>query len=190
MLHVIVLVFAGGILAVVLTSLAGLVARFTPLKGPWAVAASTLGLSLILAGFATLLGWRIAAQVGDFMQAVGHAWEQLRASLQHNFVGAVLMKSLGGASSSTAASESGLTYLATGTVGALTDCIVIVFIGLFLAADPSFYKRGLTSLVPDSRRRTIAALLEAVVQALRQWLGGVLVAMFCVGLLTRGGELD
>lgn len=187
MLDVLMLLFAGGILAVVLTSLAGVVARFTPLKGPWALAASTLGLIVLLVGFVTLLGWRIADQVGDLMQAVRSAWDQLHTAMQHNAAGRALMNSITSPSSGVAESMSGLTTAATGTVGAITDCIVIVFIGLFLAANPPLYERGLMSLVPRSRQSTIAALLVTIIQALRQWLGGVLVAMLSVGVITGIG---
>jgi len=186
-LDVLVLIFAGGIFAIVLTSLARLVGRFTPLRGAWALVASTLGLIVILAGFATLLGWRVADELGNLTQAVNHAWEQLRSALEHNAGGRMLINSITLPSSSTATPLSGLTYAATGAVGALTYGIVIVFIGLFLAANPLLYRRGLLSLVPRSRQSILAGLLEAVVHALRQWLGGVLVAMVCVGLITGIG---
>jgi predicted PurR-regulated permease PerM len=186
-LDVLVLIFAGGILAIVLTSLACVVARFTRLRGAWALVVSTLGLILLLLGFATLLGWRVADQLGDLTQTVTHAWSQLRAALQQNAAGRMLIDSITSPSSSTATPLTGLTYAATGTVGAITYGIVILFIGLFLAANPPLYRRGLMSLVPRSRHTQISALLEAIVQALRQWLGGVLVAMLCVGVITGIG---
>jgi predicted PurR-regulated permease PerM len=64
-LDVLVLIFAGCILAIVLTSLARLVERFTPLKGPWALTASTLGLPVLFAGLGALLGWRLTDEVSE-----------------------------------------------------------------------------------------------------------------------------
>ena len=185
LLEVFVLIFAGGILAIVLTSLACVVGRFTPLKGTWALVASTVGLVALLAGSAILLGLRITDQLSDLMQAVRHAGDQLRAGLEHNAAGRALLHSVSSPSSGSPMSE--LTSAATDTAGAITDCVVIVFIGLFLAVDPDLYRRGLLSLVPHSRQNTVAALLESVVQALRQWLGGVLVAMLAVGVITGVG---
>jgi len=187
MLDVLVLIFAGCILAIVLTSLAGLIARFTPLQGAWALVASTLGLILLMAGFAALLGWRIADELGPLAQAITHAWDQLHVALQHNAAGRALINSVTSPSSSAAAPISGLTYAATDTVGALTDGLIIVFIGLFLAADPLLYRRGLMSLVPQSKQTRVVALFEALVQALRHWLAGVLLAMLCVGVLSGIG---
>lgn len=186
-LSVLVLIFAGGILAIVLTSLSSLVERATPLKGRWAFLTSTFALLIFLVGFATLLGWRIADQMGDLTQSVSNAWDQLRVALQQNAVGSALVKGLTQSSAGAASPVAGLTHAATGTVGALTDCVLILFIGLFLAADPSLYSRGLMSLVPRSRQNTVREVLEAVILALRKWLVGVLVAMLCVGLITGVG---
>jgi predicted PurR-regulated permease PerM len=80
-----------------------------------------------------------------------------------------------------------LTYAATGTIGAITAGLIILFVGMFLAVDPGLYRRGLMSLVPRSRRDTVESVLEALVAALRQWLGGVLVSMLCIGVITGIG---
>ena len=184
---VLALVFAGCILAIVLSSLACVMARFTPLRGSWALAASTLGLIVVLAGFATLLGWRIADQFGDLMQALRHAEEQLRTVLQQHSAGRRLLQSMGRSSFLSTVPVSHVTSVATSAARALTDCVVIVFIGLFLAADPPLYRRGLLSLIPDSKQDAATDVLRAVVRALRQWLAGVLVAMLCVGVITGMG---
>ena len=186
-LDVLVLIFAGCILAIVLTSLARLVERFTPLKGPWALTASTLGLLVLFAGHGALLGWRLTDEVSELTQAVGDAWDKLRTILQRNAVGRTLIDGLTSPSSGSASPISGLTYAATGTIGAITAALIILFVGMFLAVDPGLYRRGLMSLVPRSRRDTVESVLEALVAALRQWLGGVLVSMLCIGVITGIG---
>ena len=186
-LDVLVLIFAGSILAIVLTSLAHFVERFTRLKGSWALAASTLGLIVLLAGIATLLGWRITNELSDLTEAVRDAWDKLRVILQHNALGRDLINGLTKDASGTTSPISGLTYAATGTVGIITACLIILFIGMFLAVDPPLYRRGLMSLVPRSRRERAGDLLEAIVVALRRWLGGVLLSMLCVGAITGIG---
>lgn len=63
----------------------------------------------------------------------------------------------------------------------------MVFLGLFLAADPGLYRRGLLRLIPlRARPRWETALIEAG-HALERWLLGQLVAMVCVGVLTGLG---
>ena len=66
----------------------------------------------------------------------------------------------------------------------LTDVVVIVFLGLYLAADPDLYRRGTLHLVPRGGRDRARAGLDAAGEALRKWLMGQLSAMVAVGVLT------
>jgi predicted PurR-regulated permease PerM len=187
LVDVVVLVFAGCVLAIVLNSLARVVERFTPLRGSWALATSTFGLLVVLVGLAALLGWRVADQLADLTQTVSHAWEQLHTLMQRNVVGRAVLSSMSEASPGTAAPVSRLTHAAAGAVGAAIGCIVIVFVGLFLAADPRTYQRGLLSLLPPAHQSAARETIEAVVLALRHWLAGVAAAMLCVGVITGVG---
>jgi predicted PurR-regulated permease PerM len=184
-IDVIVLVFAGGVLAIVLRSLAALAERHTPLRGVWALTAATLTLLFLLGAFGALIGWRIADQLGDLTQAVSHAWSELSGLLEHSPLGHLLLSRL--TSSSAVTTGSSLTHAATGTIGALTDLVIILFVGLFLAADPDLYRRGLLALAPPSRRDKLVDVLDSVVTALERWLGGVVVSMLCVGVISGTG---
>ncbi|MCB9540153.1 MAG: AI-2E family transporter [Myxococcales bacterium] len=68
--------------------------------------------------------------------------------------------------------------------GALGGYVVFLFVGLFLAFDPSTYRRGLLRLVPPARRERAGEVLAASAHVLRMWMFGKAVAMVLVGVLT------
>jgi predicted PurR-regulated permease PerM len=71
--------------------------------------------------------------------------------------------------------------IASGVLGA---AIVVVFVGLFLAASPGTYRRGVLSLVPRPRRQRVGEVLDEMARALRWWLAGQLVAVIIIALST------
>jgi predicted PurR-regulated permease PerM len=65
---------------------------------------------------------------------------------------------------------------------------VLVFVGgLYMALDPDAYRRGLLKLVPADYQAKAVATLDDISDALRLWLGGVLVVMTLVAILTAVG---
>jgi len=47
--------------------------------------------------------------------------------------------------------------------GLLGNAIVVVFVGLFAAADPGTYRRGVLALLPRDRRQRAGEILKAAV---------------------------
>ena len=70
---------------------------------------------------------------------------------------------------------------------ALTDTLLLIVGGIFLAARPKLYRTGIIKLVPEEARGRTAQALDDVWRALRLWLAGRLAAMVLVGLLTGLG---
>src|SRR5690606_13068631 len=79
----------------------------------------------------------------------------------------------------------------TGTAALLWDgvakFIFVLYLGLFLAAAPGKYRRGVVSLFPKPRRGRADEVLLQLGRALQGWLLGQLIAMLLVGLLTGVG---
>jgi predicted PurR-regulated permease PerM len=187
LMEALLLLFAAGVLAIALTSLTRALERITPLRRAWALGATAAGLLIALAAFFALIGWRIADQVGPLTHAIASAWSQLRESLHTTPAGQVVLRILAEAPASVGASLTTGLHAATGTVGLLADVVLVVFIGLFLAADPVLYRRGALRLAPQALRARFAETLDALGAALRRWLAGVLVSMICIGLITGVG---
>jgi predicted PurR-regulated permease PerM len=89
-----------------------------------------------------------------------------------------------------AASPETMNKVAKGTLtafGAIADIVLVVFLSIYLALDPTLYRRGLVKLFPKGARPRVAAALEEAGTALHKWLMGQLFAMVCVGTLTAIG---
>ena len=77
---------------------------------------------------------------------------------------------------------------ALGTVmGVFADIFLVLFAGLYIAAQPKLYRDGFLKLVPPHDRARIDATLVRCGVFLRNWLLGQLIAMVVVGTLTWAG---
>jgi len=62
--------------------------------------------------------------------------------------------------------------------------LIVIFGGIFLAAQPRFYGVGAIKLIPPDKRALIAEAADESAVALRLWLKGQIVAMIAIGILT------
>jgi predicted PurR-regulated permease PerM len=72
----------------------------------------------------------------------------------------------------------------THTVEALGGILIVVFLSIYLAADPQLYRRGVLALIPDRRRAQAALVMDRVATVLRKWLVTQLIAMLVIGSVT------
>lgn len=177
-----VLIFGGIILAVVLRSVMALITRFTPVRGRWALLLAILVLILIVGLLGLLIGSRVMTQVGQLTQTLPRAWARLRQSFEGTSLGRELLQ---GMQSQTSISSwiGKLRGIATVTFGAFVDAGVIIFTGLYFAADPALYRRGLLHLAPLPAREHVERAMDRMIGALSRWLRGVLLAMLSIGVV-------
>jgi predicted PurR-regulated permease PerM len=62
--------------------------------------------------------------------------------------------------------------------------VMVVFLALYIAADPHIYRRGFLMLVPIARRERFGSLLTALAFTLRTWFATQLIAMLVIGVVT------
>lgn len=70
---------------------------------------------------------------------------------------------------------------------AVLGASLVIVGGVYLALDPHNYRQGVLKLVPREYHANAVATLDDVGEALHRWLGGVLVTMTLVGLMTGIG---
>lgn len=70
-----------------------------------------------------------------------------------------------------------------------TKVILVVVLAAFLVHRPDLYHRGLRRLVPPEQEEAFDEAWVRVRDALRRWVGGILVAMLIMGTLTAAGLL-
>lgn len=67
---------------------------------------------------------------------------------------------------------------------ALTGLVVVLVAGVYLAAQPRLYGRGVLALVPPHARPRTVSTVKAVVEAISAWLKAQAISMAFVGLFT------
>jgi predicted PurR-regulated permease PerM len=187
--RVLLLTFAGVLLAILLNAAAGWIAQKTPLSYGWSLTA-VIGVLLIAAGLTT---WRlqsaIVEQVQQFSEALPQSVSELRRQLEQAGIGGWLPQEMPSVSS--VAQQSGalsrLTGLASGALDAIVGVIVVLFVGLYGAAAPQTYQRGIRHLVSKNRRQRADEVLCTLGATLRWWIVGQLISMTIVGTLIGGG---
>ncbi|MDQ6828192.1 MAG: AI-2E family transporter [Gemmatimonadota bacterium] len=68
------------------------------------------------------------------------------------------------------------------TLEVFAGLLLVLFIAIYIAAEPDMYRRGLLALVPLRSRARIDAVLTGEAQSLRKWLITQLIAMIAVGV--------
>lgn len=71
-----------------------------------------------------------------------------------------------------------------GIISAGANLLVALTVGIYFAFRPESYEGGLLSLVPAGARERLREAFEAAGNALHHWLGGQLISMLLVGILT------
>lgn len=184
---VFIIVFGGILLAAALRALTNFTVRHTPLSDRWALAAVVLVLLALLILGGWLIGEQVAAQLQELYKLLPDAVARTRAWMEKTPLGATILDyahSVADGGSDGSAGLASVAKFAAGTFGMLTNIIVILFLGLYLAADPDLYRRGAIDLIPHGGRERVRAALDASGVALRKWLMGQLSAMVAVGVLT------
>jgi predicted PurR-regulated permease PerM len=185
-MHVLLLAFAGVLFAIFLSALSDWLRRQTGLRYGKALAAVIAALALMTVGLGWLLANRLAAQAAELSQKLPQSLQQIRDYLEAFPWGRLLLeKAPQAAQSLTQAGDfSRVTGLVSGVANFLVAGVVILFVGIFGAAEPEVYKNGLLHLVPQARRQRIAQALDAVVYNLRAWMVGQVCLMVLMAVTT------
>jgi predicted PurR-regulated permease PerM len=70
------------------------------------------------------------------------------------------------------------------TIAAVAGLLLIIFLAIYIAADPDTYHAGLMHLFPKPSRRRAGETLSAMATVLRKWLVTQLIAMATIGAVT------
>jgi predicted PurR-regulated permease PerM len=186
-LHVVLLMFAGLLVAIFLHGLALGLAKVTHLGHKGALALVLLLLVLIFGGIGWLAFPKLVDQLGQVGDKVPLGLEKLKEHLQTSKLGAIIVSYVPPQSAFSAWRDNMVGSIGTfmsGIVGAVVTVAVIAFIGLYLAAEPTLYIGGLLRLVPTAQRDRLAEVLGAIGYTLKWWLIGQAIDMVIIGVLT------
>jgi predicted PurR-regulated permease PerM len=178
------LVFAGVLLAIFLRTLAIWISGLTRLKVGWSL---TIVLLLLLGGAAltsVLFAPRLAEETQQLTEKLPEAVTQLTDWLRGYSWGRWLLNEMPDGPAGEGSGQ--VVERATGAASKLFHGIVafaiVLFVGIYLAAEPEPYQRGLLRLFPIARRQRAGEVMFATGYTLRWWLFGQILAMLIVGL--------
>ena len=199
----ILLIFAGLLFGVFLDACARGLERVLPLGRGWRLALVCIVLLLAVGGALYWGGKALATQADDL---IGTITEQLRA-LRGEIEEAGLQPQREGKEPGSGRHRgdtdvqtlarmflpdprglfSQARTAASAAFGMLGSVIVVFFIGLFVAANPEAYRRGVLSLLPIDKRRRVGEVLDETAETLRWFLIGQVVSMVVTGVSTGVG---
>lgn len=205
------LIFAGVLLGVALNALSDLLERIVPLPQPVRLAVVCVALLAMLSGIVFLGGTTIAQQatvlsntiksqlttVKTFLDSHGvdTSFFDLNAftaspsgpeastttppaAIPHNLPSASAIASSGGA-------ILGQTFkVVLGTVSAVGNFFIVLFLGLAFAVQPPVYRNGLLFMAPAKHRKHATAIIDRISYTLERWLIAQIITMAAVFLVT------
>jgi predicted PurR-regulated permease PerM len=179
---VLLLAFGAVLVAVFLHAFADVLARRTPIPERWALTAAGLILLVFFVGMLIMFGAQLRVQVHNLAERLPFAINNFTQELGLGEITKQLPQMLGlgpGGGFVSRIAGIGATIL-----GGIADFFLVVVAGVYIAAAPRLYRRGLVKLLPTTQHDRAEDALQSVGQALQLWIVAQLIAMTCVGVLT------
>jgi predicted PurR-regulated permease PerM len=184
-----ILVFGAAMFAVILRILTNPIKKRSGLSDGIALLLAILFVFGLFALAGLLFGAEVARQAKDLTETLPKAWELFQRRLDAWGVAAPVQQWIESLRSSSG--ETGIVSSLSGILskvgGAITDTVLVIVGGIFLAFDPNLYRRGLVKLVPESARDNLTQAFDDSWTALRLWLLARLATMALVGVITGLG---
>ncbi len=185
--------FAGILFAIVLHGASSALSRITPLPP---LAALSIVVALITAFFVVVIatsGPTIAQQVTQLATSIATGV----TSLTHEIVNAADQRNLFQnvditkllSQFSPWGIASGATSVAVVLFGVASALLIVLFFGIYFAADPHTYVQLVARIAPEGRRSDATTMLYETGDLLRRWLIGQGIAMAVIGGVTYVGLL-
>jgi predicted PurR-regulated permease PerM len=207
------LVFTGVLLAVALNAMTNRLGRLIRLPHPLRLAIVCTVLAVLFSGVVFLGGATIAQQARALSDTIKAQLVNVKSFLDRNGIdtsyfdlagsadkggssGATTPGAAPGAapasrfpSAGTLASSGGAIVSQTfklflGTVSAVGNFFIVLFLGLAFAAQPAVYRNGLLFLAPARQRARATIIFDRIGDTLERWLIAQITTMFAVFLVT------
>lgn len=183
------LVLAGLIVAAGLRGGEELLGRFLPVRRAQRLMIIVVGLFAGLLGFFYFAGVQIAAQFGELSQTLqAQASRVALLAKEYGFdLGPAMNDPVAALKAQVGGSIGRIAGFLGSALAALGTLLVVLTLGIFFAADPRGYERGVAWLTPADNRERVRGTIEAISHMLRRWVLGRLVIMAGEGILIFTG---
>jgi predicted PurR-regulated permease PerM len=180
------MLFGAVVVASVFRALADRIRALTGCSEAVSVGASILLILGFLISLVALFGAHITQQVHVLREALPLAWQSLEQRVGDLGLGDQLSRLVDGVRQSSG-SFANLSSAVMSIGNGIAEMLIVLFGGIYLAAQPRVYRTGAIKLVPPGKRGLVAEAMDESENALRLWLKGQLIAMVAVGLMVGIG---
>ena len=201
------LIFAGMLLGVALNALTTMLGHVVRLPHALRLTIVCLVLASLLSGVVFLGGATIAQQATALSDTIKSQLVGVKSFLERNGIDTSYfdigspstsastpttpgtapthnLPSAGTLASSGGAIVSQTFKLLLGTVSAVGNFFIVLFLGLTFAAQPSVYRTGLLFMAPVRHRATATVIVDRIGETLERWLIAQIITMFAVFVVT------
>jgi predicted PurR-regulated permease PerM len=202
------LIFAGMLLGVGLNAMTTILGRVVKLPHGLRLMIVCLVLAALLSGVAFLGGATIKQQASALSDTIKSQLVGVKAFLERNGIDTSYfdlgnpnatpadsstpataapprnLPSAGALASSGGAIVSQTFKLLLGTVSAVGNFFIVLFLGLTFAAQPGVYRKGLLFMAPARHRTRATIIVDRIGETLERWLIAQIITMFAVFLVT------
>ena len=193
LIEVLLVIFAGVLLAVALTGLRCIIQSRTPLSEGWSMLATYFLVFVLIAGATAVIWPQLAEQIPEFSDQVPQAVEQLSEMLDRAPWVQEVIDNAGDDNNDDGGSGFNLPSQMLGvfstTLGAIASVSLIILIGIYFTLSPAAYVHNLLLMVPRAQRKRADEVMQAQTKSLRFWLLGRLASMVFVGVFAWVGLL-
>ncbi len=182
-------IFAGVLFGICLRRAADGLSRFTRLPPGWSLLAAVVLIVAFFAGIGWLFSQSIAGQINQLSVQLPAAAAKLESTIRQSSLGQIVLRHVdtGNLQASPASMLQSFFGVATNVVEVIGGIVVVVFVGLYVAAEPGRYAGGLVSLVTPARRPRAAEILHETANAIWYWMLGRLFSMTVLGIMVALG---
>jgi predicted PurR-regulated permease PerM len=204
------LIFAGVLLGVALNAITAMLGQLVRLPHALRLTIVCLVLAALLSGAIFLGGTTVAQQATALSDTIKSQLVSVRAFLEDHGIdtsyfdlgnpgasqasstpatpGTATTHSLPGGAGALASSGGAIVSqtlkLLLGTVSAVGNFFIVLFLGLTFAAQPGVYRKGLLYMAPARHRARTTVIVDRIGETLERWLIAQIITMFAVFLVT------
>ncbi len=189
---ILLVLFAGCLGALILATLTSWLEMWLRTRRAFAFTLVLLGICVAVGLGVWLRGPALVQQFSELQTDIPSAAQSILAYLRRFGGGRWVLEQAADASQL----SRWLSYAVSGIGGAMVvtvstvACLLLVLLSsIYLAAEPNFYLRGMSRILPPSVMVQVEACLDGAIRTLRFWLISRLVSMAAIGLIVTTGLL-
>lgn len=181
--RVLLLVLAGGLIALYFYGIAGILHRKLHCSSKAAIISSIVINILFFATIIWFVGSRIQVQISELSQTLPATIQSVKEYIGSSAIGRNLLKEFNTTGDSTKTLDI-LNRFFSSSFGVLSDLYIILLLAIFFISAPSIYKEGMVKLLPDKAKEKGAKIILRINTLLKGWLKVQLIGMLFIGIAT------